>query len=103
MDSSVTSMISPTVVKGQVGPGAFDLKGSFREFYYELTQMLKDYGDSTKDMVINGTFVPASQKYSPYGTLLFNTVMNQMEQRQSTLFNTWTSLYALEKQLAGGS
>jgi len=99
MDSEVISMVSPVEVKNAVGPNTFDLKGSFRDFYYELTQLLQDYGDPNKDMVINGTFVPHETKYSPYGTMLFNTVTAQMEQRQTTLFSAWTSLFQLEKQL----
>jgi len=97
------TVIAPIQAREAVGVNTFDFKGTFREFYYELTRMLREYGDPDKDMIIGGTFVPAEQKYSPYGTILFDTVSSEMEQRQETLLGTWTALFQLEKSLAGSA
>lgn len=97
------SSISPIQAKSNIDPGAFDFKGTFRDFYQELTNLLKQYGDPDQDMIVNGTYISAEQKYSAYGVMVFDTYINQLEQRQETLFNTWSVLYTLEKTLGTGS
>ncbi len=94
-------MVSPVEVAVILGPSSFDLKGSMRNFFEELSQLIRDYGDPEKDMVIDGTLIKAEQKYQPYGTLVFNNKVSTLEQVQTTLLNVYDSIFKLEKSLAG--
>ena len=100
---SETGIIAPIQVQQVVGPMSFDLKGSIRDFYNDLTQLLRDYGDPDKDVTIDGTLIKAKDKYGPYGTLVFTNKMNTLEQTQTTLFNVYNAIYQLEKTLSGGA
>ena len=100
-DSTVQSVISTMQVYEETGSRTFDLKGSMRDFFNELTSLLRDYGDPTKDMNIDGMVIKADQKYQPFGTLTFNNKVNTMEQVQTTLLNVFTSIFQLEKSLTG--
>jgi hypothetical protein len=94
-------MASPAEAKVTMGPYSFDLKGSMRSFFEELTRLVRDYGDPEKDVVIDGMLIKAEDKYSPYGTLVFNTKVSTLEQVQTTLLNVYDSIFKLEKSLTG--
>ena len=96
-----TNIISPAQVAGVLGVQTYDLKGSFRNFFNELSRLLKDYGDPKKDIIIDGTLIKADQKYGPYGTMVFENKVNTLEQVQTTLLNVFDALFKLEKSLTG--
>lgn len=101
LGSTGGSFIAPAQIGdivGRVG-GSTILTGSLKSFNDEMLQLLADYSDPNKDMVLMGQLVKAADKYGTAATALFNFRLEEINSITTGLNNVYFNLVNLEKRL----
>ena len=79
---------------------ASDMKSIAVNFYETLGGLLRDYADPDKDMVIDGTFIPAELKYEVLGTYLMGHKTEELRSMFDSSFSLYNSVIDLEKDIS---
>lgn len=101
LGSTGGSFVSPAQVGDVVGRvgGSTILVGSLKSFNDQMLQLLADYADPNKDMVIKGQHIAAADKYGTAATALFNYQLDEYNNITTGLTNTYYEMVNLEKRL----
>ena len=94
-------VVSPSTITQQLNYNRFDVKRTMKEAQGQIRQLLSDFADPTKDLVIDGMRFTASQKYGAAASLALTDRMSKLSDTTTTILSVFTELYKLEKSLGG--
>jgi hypothetical protein len=97
--SNGSLIVDPVEVTSTLNRTQVNFKSAINGFWLTLKNMMSDYADPNKDLNINGTIIPAAQKYTSSATLLFNDEISRLGDAQTTLLGAFNTMIQMEKSL----
>ena len=94
-------VISPSELTAKLNYVHFDVKKALRDSQSQIKQILSDFADPNKDLIIDGMRFPASQKYGAAASLALTDKMAKLSDSTTTILSVFTELYKMEKSLSG--
>ena len=94
-------VVAPSSITERLNYVHFDVKRTLKDSQSQIRQLLSDFADPTKDLVIDGIRFTASQKYGAAASLALTDKMSKLSDTTTTILSVFTELYKLEKSLGG--
>jgi len=96
-------VVSPSEMTAKLNYVHFDIKRTLRDSQAQIRQLISDFADPTKDLVIDGIRFTPSQKYGAAAGMALTDKMSKLSDSTTTILSVFTELYKLEKSLGGAS
>jgi len=94
-------VVSPSSVTEELNYVHFDVKKALRASQDQIKQLISDFADPNKDLVIDGKRFSGANKFGPAASLALTNKMEQLSSSTTTILSVFTELYKMEKTLGG--
>ncbi|MFH1709848.1 MAG: hypothetical protein ABH860_02105 [bacterium] len=94
-------VIAPSQLTERLNYVHFDIKRAMRDSQNQIKQLLADFADPDKDLIVDGVRFTPAQKYGAAASLAISDKMSKLSDTTTTMLSVFTELYKMEKALGG--
>ena len=86
-------------VTTELNSSRFGVKRAMRTSFNEIRELIGDFADPDKPLVVDGKVFKGADKYGPAATLALQNKMEQLQNKSTTILSIFDMLLNLERKL----
>ena len=95
-------IVSANEVTSSLLSGRHDVKRALKISFSEIKNIIRDFGDPDRALVIDGKEFKGQDKLGPAATLALESKMEQLQSKSTSMLGIFDAMYKLERKLTQG-